>query len=497
MTQVAVSIIIPVYNTQAYLEKCLDSVLAQTMEDFELILVNDGSTDGCPGICDRYRLQDPRVRVIHKENGGLSSARNAGLDIAKGKYICFVDSDDHIAPTLLEKTVPLMEGQELDCVCFGMRKETPEGVLLENIRYIPRNLRIGTEEDRLEFLLKYLLNYRIGWEACNRLFRAEIIQRNSLRFVSERTVFAEDLLFSFLYWLHAESCVVIQDILYHYVQHEKSLMSAGRARNVIPQVYELSRQAYGYVLQRDLPLIREHYAMIHLHLLEWHARPYAADKGIGWVRQELQKLDHGFFLPEGGSLTQAYQKSLRCCGKWDGFVTVVMQIPGEASRETAAAYIRALREQTLQKLDILLLVRERVDPGVEDVRIRQIVENGSAPDAFVRSAFAESYGEYLYFADLEEYKQNRFLEKGCDILKYNNCGTVLFASEWKGFVDMQSLFGRYGFRKYLKNHKIPCHRVLLRSDLLKKSGLVCMDKLQNYMADILLSDHVIFAGEEK
>ncbi len=90
------SIIVPIYNTEKYLRKCVDSILAQTLTDFECILVDDGSTDNCPAICDEYAEKDPRIVVIHKPNGGLSDARNAGLDIAKGDYIGFVDSDDWI-----------------------------------------------------------------------------------------------------------------------------------------------------------------------------------------------------------------------------------------------------------------------------------------------------------------------------------------------------------------------------------------------------------------
>lgn len=94
------SIIVPVYNVEVYLRKCVDSILAQTFTDFELILVDDGSPDGCPAICDEYAEKDQRVRVIHKENGGISSARNAGLDVAQGDYIGFVDSDDYILPDM-------------------------------------------------------------------------------------------------------------------------------------------------------------------------------------------------------------------------------------------------------------------------------------------------------------------------------------------------------------------------------------------------------------
>ncbi len=96
------SIIIPVYNSQKYLHECIDSVLAQTLTDFEIILVDDGSTDNSPAICDQYAQKDPRVVVIHKENGGQADARNKGLDIARGDYIGFVDSDDHIVPNMYE-----------------------------------------------------------------------------------------------------------------------------------------------------------------------------------------------------------------------------------------------------------------------------------------------------------------------------------------------------------------------------------------------------------
>jgi len=88
-----ISIIVPVYKVEPYLRKCIDSILAQTFTDFELILVDDGSPDGCGKICDEYAKKDNRILVIHKSNGGLSSARNAGLEIAKGEYIGFVDSD--------------------------------------------------------------------------------------------------------------------------------------------------------------------------------------------------------------------------------------------------------------------------------------------------------------------------------------------------------------------------------------------------------------------
>ena len=102
-TSPLISVIIPAYNTEAYLARCLDSVLAQTLTDFELLLINDGSTDGTAAVADRYAEADSRVKVIHKENGGVSSARNRGLEVARGEFITFVDSDDIVLPTYLEK----------------------------------------------------------------------------------------------------------------------------------------------------------------------------------------------------------------------------------------------------------------------------------------------------------------------------------------------------------------------------------------------------------
>ena len=101
-----VSIIVPVYNVEQYLRRCIESILSQTYHNFELILVDDGSTDSSGAICDEYALADERIHVIHKPNGGVSSARNAGIDTAKGEYILFVDSDDRVEPQHISNMIP-------------------------------------------------------------------------------------------------------------------------------------------------------------------------------------------------------------------------------------------------------------------------------------------------------------------------------------------------------------------------------------------------------
>ena len=114
-----ISVIVPVYNVEKYLSRCVDSILGQTFSDLEVILVNDGSGDSSGSICDSYAAKDSRIRVIHKENGGLSSARNAGIDAASGEYLAFVDSDDWIEPEMYETMLALTEKYGADLVCGG------------------------------------------------------------------------------------------------------------------------------------------------------------------------------------------------------------------------------------------------------------------------------------------------------------------------------------------------------------------------------------------
>lgn len=115
-----ISVIIPVYNVERYLNACIDSVLCQTYKDIEIILVDDGAADGCPDICDAYAKADSRVRVIHKQNGGLSDARNAGIDTAKGKYLLFIDSDDSVSPDHIEYLYRLLTENRADMSVCGV-----------------------------------------------------------------------------------------------------------------------------------------------------------------------------------------------------------------------------------------------------------------------------------------------------------------------------------------------------------------------------------------
>lgn len=208
MKSIAVSIIVPIYNVEEYLPRCIDSILAQTFTDFELILVDDGSPDCCSQICDDYAQKDNRIKVIHKENGGVSSSRNTGIDSAIGKYICFVDSDDWIEKKHIENMIKQIS--DSDCVIEGYTKDTlydsnPSYLKFENINMYNLN-DINSKE---VFWNGYIHS------SCNKLFKRNIIIDNNIKFEQDIHI-SEDSLFCIEYLSCCENIVISENVTYHY-----------------------------------------------------------------------------------------------------------------------------------------------------------------------------------------------------------------------------------------------------------------------------------------
>lgn len=244
------SIIVPVYKVEHYLQACVDSVMNQPYPDFELILVDDGSPDNCGAICDAYAKKDGRVRVIHKKNGGLSDARNAGLDIATGKYIYFLDGDDAIKPALMETVLPYMELGN-DMVVFHYDEKNQKGDEKPVFFHALGTFEIGEETKRKEFILSKLLTGKIGWEAWSRVYSREIIERYHLRFEDNKRIFAEDLYFFLCYCTHARRIVSIPDSLYYYTIREESIMGQERVNPNLDRMVELAKAARRHFEQWD------------------------------------------------------------------------------------------------------------------------------------------------------------------------------------------------------------------------------------------------------
>ena len=185
-----ISIIVPVYNTEPYLSRCVDSILSQSFTDFELLLVDDGSTDGSGKICDAYAEKDSRIRVFHKENGGVSSARNMGLDKARGEWITFVDSDDE----LLSNGLQVMMGgvsDEVDLIMAGYVVCNDEGEKIYSIEKRISEMMLNTLAVKEMYAPA---DHRYQGYICSKLFRNSVLSSNSIRFASD-IFFSEDRLF--------------------------------------------------------------------------------------------------------------------------------------------------------------------------------------------------------------------------------------------------------------------------------------------------------------
>lgn len=207
-----ISVIVPVYNVEKYLRCCVDSILAQTFTDIEVLLVDDGSTDGSGAICDEYAQKDSRVRVFHKANGGVSSARNLGLDEATGEWIMFVDSDDKVAPAICER---LLEYASEGCMPMCMWCEgNDEG------GYRPIISKFEGMRP-IEDILKIKIHHPV-----DKLYERAIIKRENLAF-HEKISYAEDAIFNFEYYAFLKAFFIINEPLYYYRILDRSL-SHGR-----------------------------------------------------------------------------------------------------------------------------------------------------------------------------------------------------------------------------------------------------------------------------
>ncbi len=208
-----VSVIVPVYNAEMALNQCVDSVLCQTFKDFELILIDDGSVDNCPCICDEYAQIDPRVMVIHKENQGVSAARNDGLDVASGTYITFVDSDDYVSSNYLSA---LVEGvkNDFDFVCAAKTNIYSDRQLSDKKPAFELDL---TQEIGSSYYNK-LAGYTSPWM---KLFKREIIMEHNIRF-NPAVHYGEDTAFVYEYLSYCKRIKQIPDCVYFYRVYEGS-----------------------------------------------------------------------------------------------------------------------------------------------------------------------------------------------------------------------------------------------------------------------------------
>ncbi len=227
-----ISVIIPVYNVEKYLKRCLDSVITQTYENMEIILIDDGSMDSSGAICDRYAKKDERIRVIHKENGGLSDARNAGVKIASGEYITYIDSDDYIEPDNLQ-------------TLYQNLKQTGADVSIGALQYVYENDKVKKKERKKfqisvwsaeETLHNMLLQQKITTSVCGVLSKKEYWEK--VRFPKGKI--CEDMGTSYKIYSQAKKIVYTEKIIYYYYMRLGSIQNGGFSKSKMDELEMVS-----------------------------------------------------------------------------------------------------------------------------------------------------------------------------------------------------------------------------------------------------------------
>lgn len=264
-----ISIIIPVYNIENYLNKCLDSILAQTFEDFEIICVNDGSKDNSLSVLNEYQNKDSRIKIISQKNGGSGSARNRGLEEACGEYIQFLDGDDYFEPQMLEKLYDLIATHSADIAACSSRKVDEEGNVTES-RNPNSPINLYKTPFNKPFSYKDFPNdifSLIGTMPWNKLYKRDLILKNKLSF--PKLTGPDDLCFVYMTYACAESIVVIDDELINYRFNRAGSVQTYRAKHA-SDIIKAAIFVRDFLIKRGLyELLKPAYIQAFTNAIRW------------------------------------------------------------------------------------------------------------------------------------------------------------------------------------------------------------------------------------
>lgn len=259
-----ISVIVPAYNTEQYIEKCIKSILAQSYSDFKLYLVDDGSPDGCGEICDRYALNDERIVVIHKRNGGQSSARNFALSLCDEDYVYFCDSDDFVEPDLLKECYAQAVAGDYDQVRFDYDYYTDGKVNNSCLIKTEKEFVLNGGKALADFLINTLLNYKIGFEVCFALYKTQTAKEANCCF-SEGIDYAEDMFFTVCHSLKCKKIRYLPKAEYHYLIHNESTLRRNNERcrldDMVTLAYEVNKRC-------EDDYLKEHFYLLFFAMVE-------------------------------------------------------------------------------------------------------------------------------------------------------------------------------------------------------------------------------------
>lgn len=277
------SIIVPVYKVEEFLDKCVESILAQTFMDYEMILVDDGSPDRCGAMCDTWAEKDPRIKVIHKKNGGLSDARNAGIDICQGDYIGFVDSDDYISERMFEILVRNLETYDADISMCGYANVYATGIRKLST---DESVEVMTQKEAIH---KILIGRELSVHAYTKLYRRVLFEKVRYPFgkISEDAYIIMDIMDQ------VKKAVFTPCSLYYYVHREDSINTSKFAKKDMTRI-EAHKRNYKYIVKMHPDLKKLAYER-YLGAIAFVANKIAMsgehyhDPDVNWIFRKLRR----------------------------------------------------------------------------------------------------------------------------------------------------------------------------------------------------------------
>ncbi len=536
-----VSVIIPVYNSEEFLRQCLDSLINQTLEDIEIICVDDGSTDGSRDILEEYARGDERVRVIVQKNKYAGVARNNGMKSAEGEYLIFLDSDDFFAPDLLEKTYNQAVSTDADVVLFGAKKyDMLSGEYIDtphyfNRRYLPeQTVFSGTDvPDRL-----FLLTTPCPW---TKLFRREFVSSENLRFQPIQN--SNDVYFVLTALAVARRISYVDDDLVYYRVGRKENLQSGKDKN--PTLFfEAYRAVYDELTKRNIyDQLKKSFAETTISGSVYNLNTVSSDEARLKIYRtiasdafdEMKILDYpmdSYLYPENvmrlrgaknvvkwhEKLTREIDDSFRVCAdrrNTDCEPKVSVIIPVYNTAAFLEDCLKCIQNQTLEQIEIICVNDGSTDNSREilsehaqsDPRMVLVEQSNKGQSSARNSGIKMARGKYVYFMDSDDLLDVNALEILCEKMEQLSLDVIYFdgscfanTEDCESHVELRKTFycrkqrydGVYSgarlMAEMLKNEEYRCspclqminRQYLCQNDLLFREGIIHEDQLWNF-----------------
>ena len=435
MNNELISIIVPIYNTEKYLHQCLDSILNQTYTNFEVLLVNDGSTDSSGMICQEYVGRDSRFRYFEKDNGGVASARNLGLERSGGAYITFIDSDDWIEPNYLEVLYTALKESNTDVAISTYKRFAQDGVfyLRSYSREDDEFLNIGTRSR--DYFLEILP--RLGeldhsfYSISSKLIKREII--GNLLF-DEQISYAEDLNFFFHLYLGVESVVYVRDYTYIYRTHDASTSQNFNELKALHEL-EIFKRMFQQIEKMGIPTFQ--YFRRLKNLVASRIAGFPTSKAIREYESFVSEVRERVTYPQP---------------------LISLVVPIYNVENYLWSCLDSIVKQTYSNIEILLVNDGSPDGSAticqefvaKDSRFRYIEkENGGLSDAR-NAGIAESKGEFISFVDSDDWIEPTYVEDLYRAALFNDAEVVV--SNYQEFHQERNVYLIHLFEDYYETH---------------------------------------------